>query len=1063
MNPRHPLRPGKCPLARPRYSRPLILTICCLGFSITSSPAATLEWGSASNGDWGTAGNWNPVSIPGAGDDVLIGATGSPYIVTLNLNPTINSFTQNSADASLVSVGRTVNLSGASQILAGKANLHSTTWNGTGDFSNAGELKLQFNTTINSGLVNSGVLFAWGDFSASTDVVINGSASNSGTLNLESWNSSTAFDNPLLTFNQGLSNSGTLNMRTAGSGSGANSATLSGGASGTITNTATGIIDIQAGGGRTISAHLDNQGTINIATTTSINRNNGNYTNNGDINLNAGDLGAANINSWGGSGNVTGNGGNVTFAGNGSTNGSSWNNASNLHLNSGDLTLRGFQTLDNSGSIAVDSGVLLLQNYGTFNNSGAISVAPGSSATLSAGTFNMASGGTFAGGGGINVRSNANLVLAGAYSNGASPLLIADSNTQVSGPGTLTNASTLLLANGAAINSGLVNNGVMDIQGDSSSPWILDVGGPASNNGTINLNSRNDNTSLDNPILNFHQGLSNNGTLVMRTLGSGSGANSATLSGGASGTITNTATGIIDIQAGGGRTISAHLDNQGTINIATTTSINRNNGNYTNNGDINLNAGDLGAANINSWGGSGNVTGNGGNVTFAGNGSTNGSSWNNASNLHLNSGDLTLRGFQTLDNSGSIAVDSGVLLLQNYGTFNNSGAISVAPGSSATLSAGTFNMASGGTFAGGGGINVRSNANLVLAGAYSNGASPLLIADSNTQVSGPGTLTNASTLLLANGAAINSGLVNNGVMDIQGDSSSPWILDVGGPASNNGTINLNSRNDNTSLDNPILNFHQGLSNNGTLVMRTLGSGSGANSTTLNIGSGGVLVNQGLGHIILEGGGTRIINGTVANQGNLSAATNITLGTAGSAHTNSGILTLLGNSTATIIGASFINQAGGVLAGNGTFKASTTGIINEGSVAPGQSPGLLAITGDYTQATGGSLNIEIGGLVAGTEFDRLTVSGTASLAGILNVSLLGGFDPAIGSNFDFLLAGNVLGSFDQVLLPSLSGKTFDISYASNLASLTVIAAPVPLPPSLYLLGIALLALIRIRRV
>ncbi len=842
----------------------LIIILCCLGLFITpgAAQAIAIDWNAAVSGNWGTAGNWNPVAVPGTTDDVLISATGNPYTVTLDLNPTVNSFILNSADAQFISWNKTINIYGDSWIQAGKANLYGTTWNG--NLFNAGELTLQSNTTINGGLLNSGSL-------------------------------------------------------------------------------------------------------------------------------------------------IMPSGANVIFSG----------------------------SVDNSGDITIDSG---------------------SSVTISGGTFNMAGGATFEGGGSINVRSNANLVLAGAYSNGASPLLIADNDTQVSGPGTLTNSSTLTLANGGAINTALVNNGVMEVQGDSYSAWVLDIGGPATNNGTINLNSYNNNTSLDNPVLNFHQGLVNNGTLVMRTGGNGTGSNSTTLSGGTSGTVSNSVGGTIDIQAGGNRYIKAHLNNQGTIEIAATTRFERNNGDYINDGSININAGgDLNVSAIHSWSGSGNLTGNGGNVIFSGNGSSAGSSWNNGGDLRLNSGNLTLQSFQNMANTGSIDVEDGVLWFNSNGSFDNSGDITIDSGSSVTISGGTFNMAGGATFEGGGSINVRSNANLVLAGAYSNGASPLLIADNDTQVSGPGTLTNSSTLTLANGGAINTALVNNGVMEVQGDSYSAWVLDIGGPATNNGTINLNSYNNNTSLDNPVLNFHQGLVNNGTLVMRTGGNGTGSNSTTLNIGTGSVLVNQGMGHIIMEGGGNRIINGTVANKAKLSVATNITMGTADSDHTNSGTLILLDDSTATILGNSFTNQAGGLLGGNGTFNASTSGIVNEGTVAPGESPGLLTITGDFIQRAGGILDIELSGLIAGSEFDRLTVSGTANLAGILNVSLLDGFDPILGNSFDFLLAGNILGDFDQVLLPSLSGKIFDLSFTDTTASLTVVASPVPLPPSLYMFGLALLAL------
>jgi len=39
-----------------------------------------------------------------------------------------------------------------------------------------------------------------------------------------------------------------------------------------------------------------------------------------------------------------------------------------------------------------------------------------------------------------------------------------------------------------------------------------------------------------------------------------------------------------------------------------------------------------------------------------------------------------------------------------------------------------------------------------------------------------------------------------------------------------------------------------------------------------------------------------------------------------------------------------------------------------------------------------LNIELGGTTAGTQYDRLRVSGTATLASALNVTLANGFTP-----------------------------------------------------------------------
>ena len=74
--------------------------------------------------------------------------------------------------------------------------------------------------------------------------------------------------------------------------------------------------------------------------------------------------------------------------------------------------------------------------------------------------------------------------------------------------------------------------------------------------------------------------------------------------------------------------------------------------------------------------------------------------------------------------------------------------------------------------------------------------------------------------------------------------------------------------------------------------------------------------------------------------------------------------------------------GGTLAGSGTVDGSVTN--NGGTVAPGGSPGILTITGSYTQGAGGTLRIEIDGLTVGTEYDRLAVTGAASLDGTLAI-------------------------------------------------------------------------------
>ena len=117
----------------------------------------------------------------------------------------------------------------------------------------------------------------------------------------------------------------------------------------------------------------------------------------------------------------------------------------------------------------------------------------------------------------------------------------------------------------------------------------------------------------------------------------------------------------------------------------------------------------------------------------------------------------------------------------------------------------------------------------------------------------------------------------------------------------------------------------------------------------------------------------------------------------------------------------LNSAGGTLdcsegtcAGSGTVGGN---LVNQGTVAPGSSPGILTVDGDYTQGSSGTLAIEIAGLVPGEDHDKLVVTGAANLAGTLDVTLLNGFTPNNGDTFDILDFASVTGDFSTLNLPA----------------------------------------------
>lgn len=129
--------------------------------------------------------------------------------------------------------------------------------------------------------------------------------------------------------------------------------------------------------------------------------------------------------------------------------------------------------------------------------------------------------------------------------------------------------------------------------------------------------------------------------------------------------------------------------------------------------------------------------------------------------------------------------------------------------------------------------------------------------------------------------------------------------------------------------------------------------------------------------------------------------------------------------------------GGILSGNGTIIAGegveeAGGLVNfAGTINPGTSPGTLTIDGNYEQGAAGTLLIEWAGL--GEElFDRLIVTGDATLGGTLEIQLLDGFLPRAGDAIEFLhVDGTVNGNFARMSFPQLApGFVADVTISPD---------------------------------
>lgn len=151
---------------------------------------------------------------------------------------------------------------------------------------------------------------------------------------------------------------------------------------------------------------------------------------------------------------------------------------------------------------------------------------------------------------------------------------------------------------------------------------------------------------------------------------------------------------------------------------------------------------------------------------------------------------------------------------------------------------------------------------------------------------------------------------------------------------------------------------------------------------------------------------------------------------------------------------------GTLSGDGTVEGQVTSI--GGTVSPGASPGVLHITGGYTQDANSILNIEVGWPTVGTLYDQLAVTGNATLAGTLNVNFVNGYVPHSGDAFRLITAG---GSFNAAgLSVNYVNAPANLSLGTSIDAhgLTLTVIPEPSFGAMVVLAVGIGAAFRRRK-
>jgi hypothetical protein len=709
-------------------------------------------------------------------------------------------------------------------------------------------------------------------------------------------------------------------------------------------------------------------------------------------------------------------------------------------LNYANCELFSSVTLTNNGDVLLNNDIYGFFINGTMQNNGTLSVNDNvvingvlsSSGTIliNGGNFSIVNGGTLTNSGTLNHTSSAALSCSGTlnnsgtFNNNSNFFQNTTGSFNMTG-GTLTNTS------------GWFGDGANTVSaGTFTTSGLMTIGGALNIQGTASFTNTATCTFYTASSLTNSASMTNTGTLTVHT--------GATFNNNAAGVFTNNAT----------FNVTGTLNNNGTLKGTGTLS-----GNFTNTGTM--------APGTSP--GTFSITGD--------------YSQTPAGNYQVEIEGTNPWQIDLLNISGTAALN-GTLSISFINGFNPSGCIEFTVMNFSGSTGSFSNIAATGdwvveylptslklkfygsskTFIGGGGDNLWSN--------HNNWAECLAPSGTVTQ---PVTITADCQMDIP--ITLQNSLTINATRSLNVPASQTLAIHAGGSLTNNGTLNLhgtlnasgNFTNTGTAniISTATLLFTEGSTstNSGTMHLGGLSqtlSGAFTNdatgvvnlSTTLTVAASGVFNNNGT----FNTGGTLNLNGTFSN----AAAATLNL-TSGSATTNNATLTNAGNmlvfASASLVNAAgstltnsgtltnlhvFQNNAGATFLNNGSFLQNATfdntGTLggtgamtaanwsNNGTLAPGASPGTFTLSGNYTSGGGSIFNAEIGGAVAG-QFDVLAVSGTAALGGTLNVSLINSFSPSACTEWQIMTFSSSTGSFATVNFPS-PASDWRIEYNSN---------------------------------
>ncbi|MCU0413061.1 MAG: T9SS type A sorting domain-containing protein [Ignavibacteriaceae bacterium] len=333
-------------------------------------------------------------------------------------------------------------------------------------------------------------------------------------------------------------------------------------------------------------------------------------------------------------------------------------------------------------------------------------------------------------------------------------------------------------------------------------------------------------------------------------------------------------------------------------------------------------------------------------------------------------------------------------------------------------------------------------------------------------INGPGVITNQGTLLLFNGninsnlinsvsgyiqasdqSYINGDIVNEGFLESYGTSNygGSAVLTIANGFTNEGILRLWGDNTGSSVSNSTIIVTNGpLTNNNRIISEgTMFYGSGRNFLKAELINNDSVIISSRNFTLDKTDASHANNGFMQIKRSSSNSIELNLLQSGSSPSfkNFGTFKIDSTNTLKLSQGSFVNQNSGIICGIGKINSQNGNLNNKGLFLPGDNIGTFSVTGNYPEESTSVLKIDIGGYSAGSEHDRLNVSGNASLSGSLNINIVNGFTPAVGDSFLVLTYGSRTGSFSSIVDSSfVSGAEWDTIYTNNGLYIKLIDSP-----------------------